>query len=136
MKTYIFKGDRPNSDFEIEAMSVSDGYHTFDELYEHRNRLFLALVKMYDNYLTPLRCEVKCWKSKLHDDGTMFEDFFILGMTITKPNPVFGGTPLKWDITYHLPIKYWNMANVIALEKAPPWDGHTSQDVLERLLML
>src|SRR5678809_268762 len=72
---YIFKG---------EGLQVTDGYHTMEELYNHRYALFIALCRIYDNYVTPLGCRVKCWKSKLHSDGTMFDDSFILGMTISS----------------------------------------------------
>ena len=93
---------------------ISDGYHTFNELYEHRHSLMCALMVSHPT---------RSWKSKLHDDGTMFDDFFIVGMKLP------GG-----DITYHLPERYWEYLDSIeTLEKAPPWDGHTSGDVLTRL---
>lgn len=119
---------------EVWGESVSDGYHTMDELYEHRIRLYLALVKIYDNYITPMACHVVCWKSKLHDDGSSFDGWFILGMSCTKTN--FDTTVTKFDISYHIPMKYWHLANVLEFPKAPKWDGHTSNDVLERLLRL
>jgi hypothetical protein len=38
------------------------------------------------------------------------------------------------QITYHLPDHLWNLLEGIPeLECAPKWDGHTSQDVVERL---
>ena len=114
----------------IMADDVSDGHHTMTELYYHRHALFIALCKIYDNYITPLQSRVKCWKSKLHDDGTMFDGWFILGMTVTE----FQG-PSTY-ITYHLPMSHWNRINVMELEKAPPWDGYTSEDVLMRLYRL
>lgn len=120
----------------VIAESVSDGYHTMDELYEHRIRLYLALVKIYDNYITPMRCQVVCWKSKLHDDGSEYPGWFLLGMTYTKPQFDAALPPEKWDISYHIPMKYWQLANVIALPKAPPFTGYTPNDVLERLLRL
>lgn len=107
-----------------------------EELYEHRHRLFLALVKIYDNYITPLGCNVRCWKSWAHDDGSKCEGWFLLGISVTKPNFDISIPPEKYDISYHLPAKYWHLANVIELSKAPPYDGHTSIDVLERLLRL
>ena len=113
-----------------------DEYHSMEELYQHRYHLYLALVKAFDSRITPLGSNVICWKSKLHHDETMFEDSFILGMTVERPSFVLGGDSDSFYITYHLPMKYWHMANVIELKKAPPYDGHTSQDVLERLLKL
>jgi hypothetical protein len=128
--------NKGNYKIQVQCRDVSDGYHTFEELYEHRNRLFLALVKIYDNYITPLGCNVKCWKSKLHHDNTMFDGFFILGMIVTRPPFETHKNPEVSQISYHLPIKYWHLAKVVELERAPVWDGHTSNDVLERLLRL
>ena len=146
MKNYFLKNgrlptvtedvEREANTMQVMAESVSDGYHTMDELYEHRIRLYLALVKIYDNYITPMRCQVVCWKSKLHDDGSSYDGWFLLGMTYTKPNFDASLPPEKWDISYHIPMKYWSLINVIALPRAPKWDGHTSNDVLERLLRL
>lgn len=121
--------------FESEGeFSVSDNYHSMDELYEHRYALFYALIKIYDNYITPMGTRIKCWKSKLHSDGTMFDDSFIVGMTI--PNSSFEPDKPPLYITYHYPMSWWNKFNVIALPNAPKWDGHTSDDVIERLMKL
>lgn len=92
---------------------ISDGYHTFNELYEHRHMLFRALCK-----------NAVSWKSKLHSDGTMFEGWFIAGLR----------TPIEeHDITYHIPMRLWDLFNIKEVERAPIFDGHTSQDVIERL---
>jgi hypothetical protein len=127
---------KPDGSMEVWGEDVSDGYHTMKELYEHRYRLYLALVKIYDNYITPYGCNIVCWKSKRHDDGTMFEGDFILGMTVTKPQFKADEPAEKFYITYHLPLKHWHLANVIELPRAPQYDGHTPNDVLERLLRL
>lgn len=117
--------------FEQEQdISISDNYHSMEELYNHRHTLFCALTKVYDNYKTPLGSHVVCWKSKLHSDGTMFEGWFIAGMTVHKMD-----TTVEY-ITYHLPIEWWDKFNIMQYETAPPWDGHTSDDVIERLLRL
>ena len=104
---------------EIERLkadrdSASDGHHTFKELYEHRHALFAAVSKSQGG-----------WKSKLHDDGTMFDGWFIAGCT----------TP-QGPITYHLPLKWWDAFPAVALAKAPAWDGHTSTDVVGRIKSL
>lgn len=40
-------------------------------------------------------------------------------------------------ISYHLPLSKWDeCAFANEFEKAPEWDGHTSNDVLERLKQL
>lgn len=95
---------------------VSDGYHTFDELYEHRCALFLGLMKC--NFGVS-------WISLLHDDGSSFDGWFIAGMNIA------GG-----DVTYHLPIRLWELAKrtgATVMDRSPKWDGHTSNDVVNRL---
>ena len=43
----------------LEVGKISDGYHTFDELYFHRMILFSVICNTYKE---------KAWKSKLHDD--------------------------------------------------------------------
>jgi len=107
-----------------ENIQISDGYHTFDELYEHRIVLFIALCKQ--------RAEHNCnrgkfhnvWRSKLHSDGTMFDDWFVMGIGKEKGE----------QMTYHLPITKWEDTNFAeTLEKAPEWDGHTPEDVLNRI---
>jgi len=92
---------------------ISDGYHTFDELYQHRTFLFCALMNAYP---------AASWKSHFHADGTSYEGWFIAGMDLPQG-----------QITYHCPEHYWHLAKAQELPKAPPWDGHTSGDVLERL---
>lgn len=95
---------------------VSDGSHTFNELYHHRMVLFLAILKIYKSL---------DWKSKKHYDGTMYDDYFIVGIN----------TP-KGQVTYHYHIDYWNMFDDIQeIPNAPKWDGHSSDDVT-RLLSL
>jgi hypothetical protein len=117
--------------FEFEGeVHCGDQYHKLEDLYEHRHALFYALTKIYDNYITPFNTKVSCWKSKLHDDGTMFEDSFIVGMTIRT----FDGT-VEY-ITYHIPLSWWDKFKLIELKNAPVYDGHTSDDVLERLMRL
>ena len=104
---------------EIERLkadrdNASDGHHTFKELYEHRHALFAAVSKSQGG-----------WKSKLHDDGTMFDGWFIAGCT----------TP-QGPITYHLPLEWWDAFPAVTLAKAPAWDGHTSTDVVGRIKSL
>lgn len=97
---------------------ISDGYHTFNELYEHRHALFFAL-------LTSNVGTLPVWMSKLHSDGTGMEGWFIAGIDMPY------GTA-----TYHIPMRLWDTyasAGIDVLERAPNWDGHTSSDVVKRL---
>lgn len=93
---------------------ISDGYHTFGELYTHRAILFATICSMFPN---------KAWKSKLHHDGTMYDNMFIVG--ITTPNG---------QATYHYDINpFWNYFRVPELDVAPEWDGHSTDDALNRI---
>lgn len=97
---------------------ISDGYHTFDELYEHRHLLYLSLIASESQHGT------FAWKSKLHEDGSFYEGYFLAGLYLPYVDKY---------ITYHLPMKYWDLCGASTLEKAYKWDGHTSNDVLNRL---
>src|SRR5438552_1256739 len=110
-------------------IQIGDGYHTFDDLYDHRHTLFIALCKaFYKDPQYQLGQKAEIWCSKNHSDGSYYEGWFILGM----------GKEAGKQITYHLPARFWNEVCEFAevLEKAPEWDGHTSQDVLARLKYL
>jgi len=103
-------------EFDVENIGlISDGSHTFDELYYHRMMLFAVICNTYKD---------KAWKSWKHEDGTMFDDYFIVGIT----------TP-KGDYSYHYHKDYWDMFIVAEIENAPKWDGHQPKDI-NRLLSL
>lgn len=94
--------------------NLSDGYHTFNELYHHRAVLFSVICNMMPE---------KAWKSRLHDTGDMYEGMFIVGVE----------TP-EGQATYHYDIEpYWNMFKVKELERAPEWDGHTPEEAIRRI---
>lgn len=94
---------------------ISDGYHTFDELYHHRMVLFSIICNSYKD---------KAWKSWKHSDGTMYDDYFIVGITTGKG-----------DYSYHYHKDNWDKFCVKELEFAPKWDGHKPSDI-ERLYSL
>ena len=106
--------------FVRDSGSVSDGYHTFDQLYHQRAILFAALVNLNKNI---------SWKSLKHEDGKYCfnknDDWFIVG--IDTPEGTY---------TYHYETdKYWNIFNCQVLPIGKHWDGHTEEDVT-RLLSL
>lgn len=109
-----------------DTNQVSDGYHTFGELYEHRIALFIALchVLAKENY-QPANKRLP-WKSLFHHDGTHMVGWFIAGIG------VFEGE----QVSYHLPESMWPALRVREFERAPVWDGHTPGDVVKRLLEL
>lgn len=99
-----------NEDDDNKDMGeVSDGNHTFNELYEHRTTLFSIILNQNKD---------KGWKSKLHDDGTMFDNYFIAGIT----------TP-EGEYTYHQHMDWWDKFDVEERERAPEWDGHKPEDI-------
>lgn len=96
---------------------VSDTYHTFNELYDHRAKLFVVICSDHRQL---------AWKSKHHEDGSMYDGMFIVGIN-TPAGPA----------TYHYDIDpYWDMFDVPELPNAPAWDGHTPSDAIQRILSL
>lgn len=101
----------------IETGKISDGYHTFDELYHHRAVLFSVICNQNPNL---------AWKSKFHGDGTMYYGMFIVGIE----------TP-EGQATYHYDTaSYWDMFRVRELKRAPKWDGHTPDEAIRRIGLL
>ena len=98
---------------------ISDGHHTFNQLYYQRAILFATIVNQNKD---------KAWKSFKHSDGHYCFDedgeMFIVGID----------TP-KGSYTYHYHKKYWDYFNCKELECGKVWDGHTEEDVT-RLLSL
>lgn len=111
----------------VDTNKISDGYHTFGELYEHRIILFIVLCKVIDKDPQYQNSDYAVWKTLKHSDGSEWDGWFILGV----------GHNAGEQITYHLPISKWEECKFATeLEQAPEWDGHTSNDVLERLKSL
>lgn len=117
------------------AGSVSDGYHTFDELYDHRITLFIALCRQLEQrrdigeeivpgQVVEITRTFDVWRSKTHHDGTSWDGWFIMGI----------GTKKGKQISYHIPLSRWDETGFAeTLDRAPEWDGHTSDDVIQRL---
>ena len=113
----IFRVPKHKYVFKVENKGqISDGSHTFDELYYHRMILFALICNTYKGI---------SWKSWKHHDGTMYDDYFIVGIK----------TP-EGQYSYHYHKKYWDKFKYVnELEFAPKWDGHKPEDV-DRLLSL
>lgn len=95
---------------KLKTGDLSDGYHTFNELYHHRAVLFSVIVNQNKDI---------AWKSKKHSDGTMYDGMFIVGID----------TP-QGQYSYHYDIEpYWNMFACKELDNAPEWDGHKPEDI-------
>ena len=100
--------------------NISDGYHTFNELYEYR---LLYNASMFNELAKQGLYDVH--KSKRHSDGTIpfgDENWFIVQAELPTG-----------QISNHYEMKDWDLFNVPEKEKANPYDGHTPQDVAKRL---
>lgn len=100
----------------VDVEKMSDGYHTFADLYEQRLILSAALAKNNPH----------AWKSKRHEDGSVpfGGGWFIMGFNTEEG-----------CYTYHYELKDWDLFQCKELDKGKPWDGHTSKDV-RRLLSI
>jgi hypothetical protein len=110
-----------------EKSQISDGYHTFDELYEHRCVLWICLVNQVWGSYHSYGLKLNLLKSKKHHDGTSFDGWFLSCLIDSDGR----------QMSYHLPMKYWDRVHGEAFEQCPnKFDGHTPKDVLDRLLSL
>lgn len=97
--------------FHIVGDDISDGYNTFSEIYNHRMLLYINLCLM-----NAKNC---FWKPD-------YEDHFLLYFESTVG-----------QISYYLEDKYLPLIqDRISRDDYHQWDGHTSNDVLGRLLSL
>lgn len=94
---------------------LSDGYHTFKQLYDFRREYNAALV---NSGVWPAH------KSHRHNDGELC---FGGGWFIVMMETPFG------QISNHYEDEYWDEFHCEEKEVADKWDGHTDEDVLERL---
>ena len=103
----------------ISPKDISDGHHTFGELYKNRIILFCTLCNLLQDI---------SWKSKKHHDeenDPMFSGDFIAG--INTPEGI---------ATYHIKLQYWDLFDVPELERAPKYDNYSNEEVLKRILSL
>ena len=119
--------------------NISDGYHTFDELYEFKKVYNVALFnewgKQFDknqeinikdeqafSSYRPLYSVHKSWR---HNDGELCfggEWFIVVAILPTG------------QISNHYEAKDWDLFKIPEVDKALyPFDNHTPQDVLTRL---
>ncbi len=123
--TLVDNGDISDDQQVPDIGQVSDGYHTFDELYEFRMlynaALFNELARIDALGTDSYYAVCKSWK---HSDG---ETCFGGGWFIVSVQLPTG------QITNHYEAKYWNLFQIDEVEEAPEWDWHTPQDVAERL---
>lgn len=102
---------------------VSDGYHTFDELYNHRVLLFLALMITLDKFTDGRQLE-ECGWSRRHSDGELcFGGGWCIGWIVLDNDK---------EIRYHFAESYITKGIMhLEKEKGRPFNG--KEETLEAL---
>lgn len=106
----------------FDSGSISDGFHSFDELYEYRMAYNAALFNEF-----ALNGKYDVHKSLRHADGELCFGGGWFVVVAELP----GG-----QITNHYPVKDWEHFRIPEREKAAEWDGHSPAVALQRLLDL
>lgn len=98
---------------------ISDGYHTFNELYRYR----MLYNAAFFNELAK-NGKIRVIKSKRHHDG---EECFGGGWFIVMAELPTG------QISNHYELQDWDYFKCGEVDVAPEWDGHTPEDAAHRL---
>ncbi len=100
--------------------NTSDGYHTFNELYEFRKAYNAAL---FNEWAAGGKCSVhKSWRH--HDNELCFGGGWFIVVAVLP----------QGQISNHYEAKDWDLFAVPEVERALfEFDGHTGADVVERL---
>jgi hypothetical protein len=106
----------------LKTKDISDSYHTFGELYEHRMAFNVALTEAINQMNLD---DTYAYKSMKHHDGSMFDGMFIVVIE----------SPLG-QISYHYNLEHWDDFYIPVREQALEYDGHTPQDTIKRLVNL
>ncbi len=93
---------------------VSDGCHTFNELYRHRAMMFSVICSTHPN---------SAWKARKHQDGTMYSGMFLAGIH----------TPEGQAAYYFDMDPYWNLFRVPELRFAPELEDLKPEETLRRI---
>lgn len=110
-------------DENLNTNLISDGYHTFQELYEFRKTFNAALFNEWSK-----QGKYETHKSWKHADGL---DCYGGGWFVVVAVLPTG------QISNHYPAKDWNDFKIEELSQAKyEWDKHEAKDVLERIAAL
>lgn len=100
-----------------EVQGLSDGVHSFADLYNSR-MIWNALAFQLIDYVGGT-----AYKSKLHNDGGSVDGMFIVG-----------AMTLYGQVTQHYPMDQWDVFRIPEIERLPwQFDGHGKKDVFFRL---
>jgi cobalamin biosynthesis Mg chelatase CobN len=106
---------------DIDTNQVSDGSHTFGELYDQRARLFALATA-----LSPIAVHRS---HRHHSDDAPMEPGFFLAWTMA---PGLSDGPLP--VSFHIAVKHWHLFDhAVTQDHAPAWDGHAPADVMGAL---
>ena len=97
---------------------ISDGYHTFSELYEYRMLYNAHAAQGWHEAGIPV---VKSWR---HADGDLCFGGGWFIVTATLPTG---------QVSNHYAADDWDLFWVPEVECAPVWDGHTPAEAADRL---
>lgn len=130
----------------LDTNKLSDGHHTFEELYDFRMMYNAVLfnewakeefwtydIEMIDESKGIVKSEARkeigkynVHKSVKHNDGSSSEGWFIVCAML--PSGL---------ISNHYKMEHWDLFQILETEKALfEYDGHTGQDTLKRLKLL
>ena len=117
-----------------DTKNISDGYHTFGELYEHRHALFLCLLKLnsYSDHEPPWFDAY--WTRKHHpDNDPMFDLEGMPGILvgIELPATETEQERARGYVEYHLPARFIPVLENIGVRETPHasyYDGSNSPD--------
>ena len=115
--------DKPldeSKDNEEDMGEVSDGYHTFNELYYYRMLYNAAFFNELAKHTS-----IRVLKSKRHSDGELcFGDgnHFIVQAELPTG-----------QVSNHYHMEEWDKFHINEVYAADKWDGHTPQQAAERL---
>lgn len=122
-------------DYGSDKSKLSDGYHTFEELYEFRKAYSVAFFNQCGSIgelfyndkdeATP-RYRYDVHKSWRHHDGELcFGGGWFIVVAMLPDG----------QISNHYEAKDWDLFRIPEVERAKyEFDGHTGKDVIERLL--
>lgn len=106
-----------------DPSEISDGFHTFGELYEFR-MLYNALL--FNEWAENNKYNVH--KSLRHSDGErpFGKDNWFIVVAILPTG----------QISNHYLIGFWDLFKIPEVDKALKYDGHTTTDVINRMELL
>lgn len=105
----------------VDALATgeaSDGYHTHNELYEHRMLLNAHAAIGWHAMKIPV---AKSWR---HSDGELCfgGGWFIVVVSLPAG-----------QASWHYKDEYWHLFDIPELDRGPEFDGHTPHDAADRL---